>query len=137
MSGPVHFDIDRLRRDYLAANTAALADARARAKTPEAHLGIDLQERMLPLLIEATCIACQARNDGFSELVIGKALGHVLGNVSGNYIANAMRNGKWEASFAHVDALQLMMAAGTSGDTKISGMTTASVQHAPVVGGHG
>lgn len=135
MTRPVHVDVAKMRAAHAVANAAAIAGARARAKSPAAQLGIDLQERFLVLMVEASCIAAQARNDGFDELAVGKSLGHVLGMISGNYLANATRSGNLAAGMIHHDAMLTMIEAASTGIENVPGMASSSMSYSATEGG--
>ena len=136
MSGPVHFDIAALRAGYKAANAEAVAQARAAAKSEAALRSIDLQERFLPLMIEASVIVAEARNDGFDEFSISKAFDHVMGNSIGNYLANMARRGRPDCCLVTFESFRSMMDAASSGVSTISGMSSAEFNYAGTRGGH-
>lgn len=86
MRAPVHFDIEKMRAQFLANADRMFAEAMALTETDEDRLYVRTQRMLSPALTELLVCMAEASNQNLPQKMITVSVGITLGKMAGSAI---------------------------------------------------
>lgn len=109
MSGPVHYDIESIRRQLLEAQEALFQKATANARDPQDLAWLAVQHRLWTASVPSIMAVFEEWNLGTDNQMIAKGVAMIAGNLYGFFAVNADLAARLRLASELPDAIELAM----------------------------